>query len=177
MATGYTKDELDLLLHIMENEEPPVPEDDEKRVAPKVKALKGAGTDKGAVFNIDITRSGTELFWFNCWVAKELAGAISYASQTYGWGKRDLSPKPSGHLRIPERSEVTIATEVLSLSALGDSNGILVRLAVGQPIKYRLLFFPAHVALEIALAIVQGGKVAEWWGPDFELIPNLESQH
>jgi hypothetical protein len=82
MATGYTKAELDALMHIMNEAVPPVPDGSDKRAA-RVTAIKAAGTDKGVIFNIETKTGGTEPFWFHCWVSKEIAGAISFASQSY----------------------------------------------------------------------------------------------
>jgi hypothetical protein len=175
MATGYTQHELDTLLAIMDESVPPVPTSKEKHDAPRVTAMRAAGTDKGAIFNIETKGGMTEIFWFNCWTAKGLAGAISFASRTYGWVIRGLVPQSSDHLKAPERTD--IATEVLSSASLGDRSGILVRLAVGQPIRHKLLFFPTRAALELVLAVAQGGNTAGWWDEDFELIPSQESQH
>ena len=176
MATEYTKEELDALMHIMNEAVPPVPDGGDKRAAAHIIAIKAAGTDKGVIFNIETKTGETEPFWFHCWVSKEIAGAISCASQSYGWAKRGLTPRPSDHLLMPARADIATAIEVLSLSTLGNPSGILVRLAVGRPIKHRV-FIPVRAALEVALAVTQGGTVAEWWDPDFELIPSRESQH
>ena len=104
-----------------------------------------------------------------------MAGAISFASQTYGWANRGLTAKHSDHLKCPEITDIATATEVLSLSTLGESSGILVRLTAAQPIKHRLLYFSARSALEFALAVARGGNTAGWWDADFELIPSRES--
>jgi hypothetical protein len=177
MATGYTQVELDVLSAIMDRMVPPVPTHKEKRAAPRVTAMRAAGTHKGAVFNIQVRGRGSEIFWFNCWTAKEMAGAISFTSQTYGWANRGLIAKPCDHLKAPKITDIETATEVLSLSTLGESSGILVRLAVGSPVTYRLLYFPARSGLEFALAVARGGNTAGWWDADFELIPSRESQH
>jgi hypothetical protein len=171
MATGYTQLQLDVLLAIMDRMVPPVPTHKEKRNAARVIAVRAAGTDKGAVFNIQVPGRKSEMFWFNCLAAKELAATIGFASQTYGWANRGLLASPSDHLKGPEIADIATATEVLSLSTLAESSGILVRLAVGQPTTRRLFYFSARIALEVALAVAQGGNTAGWWGVDFELIP------
>jgi hypothetical protein len=176
MATGYTQSELDTLLQIMDAAVPPIPSIHDTCKAARVKAMRMAVTDRGALFNLE-TVSGTGLYWLNCWVTKELAGAISYASQSYGWAKRGMKPEPSGHLKDPQPADLNSAADVVSLSSLGDPEGMRVRFAVADPVKYLTLFFPVRAALEAMLCITEGGMRAAWWDDEFELIPSRKSQH
>jgi hypothetical protein len=73
MATGHTQAELNALLQLMEELVPPIPRDQQKRAAKRVTAMRAAGTEMGMLVNIETKTGAPELFWLNCWVAKELA--------------------------------------------------------------------------------------------------------
>lgn len=78
MATGYTQIELDALLHAMDSEVPGVPRRADKVLADRVKAMRAAGTEKGALFAFEFKRGVTEHFWFNVWIAKEPFSRLWY---------------------------------------------------------------------------------------------------
>jgi hypothetical protein len=177
MATGWTQAELDALCALMEALTPEVPCDADKHRAARVTAMRVAGTEKGLLFNFEMKGGHTDLFWLNCWVAKELAGAINVANQAYGWLKRGLSPAPSQHLRPPTTDDLPDGADVISLATLAEPGGMLVRLVIERQPQHRLMFFPVKACLEILSAVGQGGNAAGWWGSDFELIPRRESQN
>ena len=177
MATGYTQVELDALLLIMEDVVPSVPSKRDKKDAPRVTGMRLSGTDKGILANFETTGGRQEIYWLNCWVAKEVAAAVSHASNSYGWPKRGLAREDNKHIRQPKRVHLATAIGVNSLSTSAEFTGMLVRFAVQHRIRSVTLFLPAAKALEAMLAIVQAGQKAEWWDDDFELIPSRESQH
>jgi hypothetical protein len=177
MATGFTQTELDVLLAVMDRLVPPIPTDDDRAKAQRVTATRTAGTDKGIIVNIETKRGKNELFWFNVWVAKEMAAAISFASRAHEWSKRRYKLVPCDHLHKPEVEDLADAPDVLSLSTFASHGGILMRLAIGRPSMHVAMFFPISAALELMNCAVQAGTLATWWGDDFELIPSQESQH
>ena len=177
MATGYTKAELDMLLHIMDEAVPPIPIDAAKTIALRVTAMRASGTEKGLLLNLESKDGTAELFWLNCRVAKELAGAINFASQQYGWAKRGMTAEPHDHLKQPQQEDLNSAIDVLSLSTSGIAAGILVRFAVGEPVHHLTMYFPRNAALEILSYVVRCGAEAAWWDDGFELIPSRENQH
>jgi hypothetical protein len=132
---------------------------------------------KGLLLNLETKDGTTELFWLNCWVAKELAGAINFASQQYGWAKRGMTPEPHDHLKQPQQGDLNGAVDIRSLSTSGVPAGMLVRFAVGNPVGHLTLYFPRNAALEILSYVVRCGAEAAWWDDEFELIPSRESQH
>jgi hypothetical protein len=97
-------------------------------------------TDLGALFNFELDRSGSQLMWFNCWAAKEIAGALNTTNKAYHWSKRGLKPAPSGHLKFPLVEDVALAADVISLASFGDHSGVLVNFAIGRPTKQKLWF-------------------------------------
>jgi hypothetical protein len=161
MATGYTQLELDTLLAILDETAPQPPSKLDKLEAPRVTALRIAITDKGAFLNLET--KGGEL---NVWAAKEMAGAISLSSDEYGWSKKKFKPEPSDHLKEPMPTDLEAAAGVHSLATHGEPSGLLVRFAIGNPIKHRTLFFPRTAALEVMIGIGKGGTIAKWWNPD-----------
>jgi hypothetical protein len=178
MATGFTQAELDMLLAIIDEVAPPPPTKLDKIEAPKVTALRIAITDKGALLNIETKGGETCMYWLNVWVAKELAGAISFSSDAYNWAKRGLKPNPSDHIKVPEPSDLNAAAAIHSVATYGEPSGVIARFAIGNPIKYRTLYLPRTAALEIMMGLGNGGTQAQWWTEeDFELIPSRESQN
>jgi hypothetical protein len=177
MATGYTQAELDALPLIMEDAVPSVPSDRDKKDAEHVTAMRFSGTDKGVLANFEITGGKQEIYWLNCWVAKELAAAMSSASRAFDWPKRVLAPKQEQHLTQPKPAHLASAVGVNSLSTSADAGGILVRFAVGRRVRHVTLYLPAPQAQQLMLAVVQGGQTEAWWDEDFDLIPSRESQH
>jgi hypothetical protein len=141
--------------------------------------MRAAGTEKGILVNIEAKRAEPEMFWFNCWAAKELAGPIIFCSQSYGWQSRGMKPAPSDHLRAPQPADLGEALEVTSLATSGEPGGLLVRLAINKSRRHALLFFTANAALEIMSYVVRAATDAHWWdsGTDYELIPCREGQH
>lgn len=115
--------------------------------------------------------------WFNCWAAKEIAGALNTTNKAYHWSKRGLKPAPSGHLKFPLVEDVALAADVISLASFGDHSGVLVNFAIGRPTKQKLWFFPVRAALEVVQIVVQGAGAAKWWDESFALIPRRGSQH
>jgi hypothetical protein len=177
MATGYTQLELDTLLAILDETAPQPPSKLDKLEAPRVTALRIAITDKGAFLNLETKGGETGLYWLNVWAAKEMAGAISLSSEEYGWSKKKFKPEPSDHLKELEPDDLVSATAVHSLATYGEPAGMIVRFAIGNPIKHRTLFFPRTAALEVMMGIGKGGTIATWWDDEFALIPRRESQH
>lgn len=178
MATGYTQIELDALEDILDSLAPPIPTMSNKNEALKVTAMRTGIADKGAIFNFETKGGAGEMYWLNCTVARELATAVSYASSAFEWSGRGFKVTGSDHLREPKPEDVASAAEVLSLSTFAVPKGLLVRFAIGQPVKHLLLFFPRNAALEIMLGIGQGGTRAQWWVDEsFELIPSKASQN
>jgi hypothetical protein len=177
MATGYTQAELDALLLILEDAVPRVPSKKDKKDAGQVTAMRFSGTDKGVLTNFETNGKRQEIYWLNCWVAKEVAAALSAASKAFDWPKRVLASKPGEHLVQPKPAHLASAIGVTSLSTLADTGGILLRFAVEHRIRYVTIYLPAIEAYQLMLAIVQGAEAAEWWGDDSELIPSRESQH
>jgi hypothetical protein len=176
MSTDYTPSELKALLDAMDYLAPPVPTARDKAKAGWVAAMRAVGTQRGILFIIETKQRGqAELFWFNCWVAKETAAAINFVSQNYGWPKRCFKPTWSEHLETPEIGNMKKAAEVLSISSRGVPGGILIQFAIGRPPKDTAMFFPANAALEIRNYIVRAGSDASWWGEDFELTPTRVS--
>lgn len=178
IATGFTQSELDTLLAIMDELVPPLPTKLDKIEAARVTALRIAITDKGALLHIETKGGETGLYWLNVWVAKELAGAISFSSDAYNWAMRGLKPNPSDHMKEPTPTDLNTAADVHSLATYGEPSGVIVRFAIGNPITHRTLYLPRVAALEVMMGLGQGGTKAEWWNEeDFELIPSRESQH
>jgi hypothetical protein len=149
VATGYTQAELDALLLVLEDAVPKVPSKKDKKDAEHVIAMRFAGTEKGVLSNFETKGGKQEIYWLNCWVAKELAAALSSASQAYGRPKRVPPPRPGEHLVQPKRAHLATAIGANSLSTSADPDGVLVRFAVGHRIrqpspspKTRLLSLP-----------------------------------
>jgi hypothetical protein len=177
MATGYTQAELDALLLILEDTVPQVPSKKDKRDAEHVTAMRFAGTDKGLLANFETKGGKQEIYWLNCWVAKEMAAALRAASRAFDWPKSVLAPKQEQHLIQPKPAHLASAIGVNSLSTSADAGGVLVRFAVGHRVRHVTLYLPAAKAHQLMLAIVQVGQTAAWWDEDFDLIPTRESQH
>jgi hypothetical protein len=177
MATGYTQTELDALLLILEDAVPRRPSKKDKKDADHITAMRFAGTERGVLGNFEAKSGKQEIYWLNCWVAKELAAAISAASRAFDWPKRVLAPRQGEHLAQPKLAHLAKAIGVNSLSTSADAGGLLTRFAVGHRVRYVTLYFSAPNAHQLMLAIAQAARVAEWWDPDtFELIPCRESQ-
>jgi len=177
MATGYTQAELDALLDAMDSLAPPIPTERDRAQAGRVAAMRAAGTEKGILVDIEIKQGETGHFWFNCWVAKEMAAEINFVSQSYAWSKRRIKPRSSKRLAAPTTVDIKAAAQVLSLSTYGVPGGILMRFAIGRPPQDKAVFFPVNAALEISSYIATAATQAAWWDDDFELIPSRESQH
>jgi hypothetical protein len=177
MATGYTQAELDALLAAMDGLVPPVPTAKDRARARRVAAVRATGTDRGILVNIETKGGEPQLFWLNCWVAKELAAAINFAAQTYSWSTQGFKPTSSDHLRAPEKEDMKGAAKVFSLSMCGSSGGMLMRFAIGRPPKDRAMFFQPNAALEITKYVARGAVEAAWWDKEFELIPIRNSQY
>jgi hypothetical protein len=176
MATGYTQAELDALLLILEDAVPRDPSKKDKNDAEYITAMRFAGTKKGVLGNFETNSGKQEIYWLNCWVAKELAAAISLASRAFDWPQQVLALRRSEHLIQPKPAHLASAIGVNSLSTSADAGGVLVRFAVGHRMRYVTLYFLAANAHQMMLAIVQAAQAAGWWDDNFELIPSRESQ-
>jgi hypothetical protein len=177
MATGYTQAELDMLLAMVDEAAPKPPTKLDMIEAPRVTAMRIAITDKGALLNLETKGGDAAVYWCNVWVAKELAGAIGICSDEFTWAKRGFKPAPSDHLKEAEPVDLNSAADVHSVATYGEPSGMLVRFAIGKPIKHRTLYFARNSALEVMMGIGNGGTNAKWWDEGFELIPSRESQH
>jgi hypothetical protein len=177
MATGYTQAKLDALYSVMDESVPAIPTKRDKARACGVVAMCAAGTEKGLIINIETEAMDTEMLWLNCWVATELAAAVNYASQRYGWDSRDWKPVPHDHLRSPQTEDFSGVSEVLSLATLGGPGGMLVQFALAKSKRPTTLFFTVSAALEIRSLAPMAGTDAAWWDDEFALIPSRESQH
>jgi hypothetical protein len=103
---------------------PPVPTERDRAQAGRVAAMRAAGTEKGILVNIEMKQGEACHFWFNCWVAKEMAAAINFVSESYAWSKRRFKPTSSKHLAAPAINDIKAAAQVLSLSTYGAPGGI-----------------------------------------------------
>jgi hypothetical protein len=177
VATGYTQAELDLLLMTLEDAVPHGPSKKDKKDGEHITAMRFAGTEKGVLGNFETKGGKQEIYWLNCWVAKELAAAISAASRAFDWPKSGLAPRQGEHLIQPKPAHLASAIGVNSLSTLADAQGVLARFAVQHRVRYMTLYFSAANAHQLMLAIVQAGQAAVWWDDTFELIPCRDSQH
>jgi hypothetical protein len=177
MATGYTAAELDALYNVMDEAAPPIPTKSAKAGARHVVAMRAAGTDKGLILHFQIKDAEAEMLWLNCWVATELAAAINYASEHYGWDSRDWKPAPHDHLRPPRAEDLSGVSEGLSLATSREPGGMIVRFAVAKSKRPTTLFFSVSAALEIRSLVAVAGTEAQWWDDEFALIPSRESQH
>ena len=173
MATGYTQDQLDQLERDMVAQTPPLPTPADKKVAKRVIAMRAAGTELGAVFNFGFKGGWTLVFYLNCVVAKELAGAINQANLAYGWAKRGLEPADAEHLDWPTPEDLGSAFTVTSLSTDSTRGGTLVNFYIsqrGEGDATMIFYFPVRAALEVLTTVAGVAKTAGWWNPaDFEL--------
>jgi hypothetical protein len=183
MATGYTHAELNALAHLMDEAAPPIPTEDEKQLTAIVLAMRAAGTEKGILLNLESNERGQELFWLNCWVAKELVSAIESGNMHFGWSRFGLLGGSDDCLLEPKISDLTTAAHVISLATWGEPSGIRIRFVIDRwsqtdlPVKDIVLFLPIQAALEAMDIVTQCAKIAGWCSGDFELIPSRESQH
>ena len=175
MGSGYTRDQLAQLWREVEENVPPLPTDADKKDAPRVVAMRAAGTDLGIVFNFEFKNGDTLVMLFNVVIAKEFAGAINSASQAFGWHKKGMVPAPSEHLKQPTPDDLPSALQVSSLSTYGIPSGILVNLYMpqyGESGATMVFHFPRQAALEVLTYVIRAAEVANWWTPgDFEIIP------
>lgn len=177
MSTGYSQAELDQLWREMDEAVPPMPTPADKKTAPRIAAMRAAGTDLGAAFNFGFKDGRSMVLFFNCVIAKEFAGAINAAVQAYGWQKRGVVYAPSEHLALPMPSDLTTDISVVSLSTYGTPSGILANFYLphlAERGETALFYFPRQAAMEYLHYIFQAGETATWWDPDFELIPGKE---
>jgi hypothetical protein len=174
VSTGYTQPQLDQLWQEMDGTLPPLPTSADKSSAPRVAAMRCAGTELGAIFNIGFKTGTSLVIFFNCVVAKEFAAAINAAGQAYGWQKRGMVPAPSAHLAYPEPDDLATAIKVTSLSTYGMPSGVLANFHMpeyGDAGATLVFFFPRPAAMELLTYIYQAGELGKWWDRDFELIP------
>jgi hypothetical protein len=174
MATGYTSEQLNALWREMEDHIPPIPTRADKREAPFVIALTAAGTEFGVLFHFAFDSDRSQLMFLNCQAAKEFAGALNAAARTYGWDKKKLGPLPSGRLAFPTPDDLGPATPVTSLSTDSTAKGVAVNFYMpdyrGSAITM-IVFFPPIAAWQVVAMVVAAANTANWWKPDFELIP------
>lgn len=174
MSTGYSQAQLADLWQEMEVHLPPMPTETEKPAAPRITAMLCAGTELGTVFNLGFKDRKSLVMFFNCAIAKELAGAINHASQHYGWSKKGMTPAPSSHLTYPVPEDLASAIAVTSLSTNALPGGMLVNFYMpqyGESGATMVFYFPRQAAMEFMTYVVQAGEQAQWWDSDFELIP------
>jgi hypothetical protein len=162
---------------ILEDAVPRVPSKKDKKDAEHLSAMRFSATDKGILTNFETNRGRQEIYWLNCWVAKEVAAALSSASRAFDWPKRVLASRHGERIVQPKPAHLASAIGVNSLSTLADAGGVLLRFAVGHRVRYVTIYLPATKAQQLMLAIVQGARAAGWWDDNFELIPSRESQH
>jgi len=174
MATGYTAEQLNGLWREMEDHVPPIPTRADKRVAPTVSALTAAGTEFGVLFNFGFDSDRSQMMFFNCCCAKELAGALNHAARTYKWNKAKLGPLPSGRLESPTQEDIGLAMTVTSLSTDATASGVLVNFYMptfrGSATTMVVSFLP-QAAWQVVATVVTAANTGLWWTPDLELIP------
>jgi hypothetical protein len=174
MATGYTAEQLNELWREMEDHIPPIPTRADKREAPTVTTLTAAGTEFGVLFNFGFDSDRSQMMFFNCCAAKELAGALNNAARTYKWDKQKLGPLPSGRLAFPDPDDLGRAIPVTSLSTDSTASGVLVNFYMPD---YRgsattmVARLPPQAAWQVVATVLAAANTAQWWTPDFELIP------
>lgn len=171
MATGYSREQLIELERELDENTPTIPTNSDKLKAPRVAALKAAGTDVGILFAFQL-KGGTLLHVFlNCVVAKEFAAAVNLGDQAYQWRQRGLKPAPNGSVPNPLPDDLSTALNVLAFSTYSAPAGILANIYLPEG-DTMLLFFPVGAALEIRACIATAGMSGKWWdSATFELIP------
>jgi hypothetical protein len=176
MPTGWSQEQLNYLTREMEDNVPPIPTRALKKGAPRVTAMRAAGTELGMIFNFGLKDGKSIQVAFNCVVAKEFAGAINETGQILGWQKKGLLPAPADHLPFPKPGELPLAVRVASLATDSTADGILAsfyapEFAAGNGTF--TLFFPVRAALEMLISITNAAEAARWWTADYELLARV----
>lgn len=158
----------------MQENVPPVPAQALQKRAPRVTAMRAAGTDLGILFNFGF-KDGKQLqMAFNCIVAKEFARAINERGALLDWQQKGAKPAPADHLTSPQPNELGDAVKVVSLATNFTPSGILAaffapEFAAGNGTF--TLFFPVKAAIEVLASVASAADGAKWWGADFKLLP------
>lgn len=174
MATGFTREELVALDQEMVANVPALPKERDKHAAPRVTAMRAAGTEKGAVFNLGFKGTKSLIVELNCVVAKEFAGAVNQAGMAYGWQRLNTVPAPSDHLSDPTIEDLPTAVRVTSLATKASPAGVLANFFMpdyGEAGTAMVFYFPRPMALEMMAYVVRAAQSANWWTQDYEFIP------
>jgi hypothetical protein len=169
VTTAYTRQELDELKRSMLERVPALPTVADFKTAQRVNAITMAGSDRGILLNLEISRGATVMLQLNPVVALVLFTNIHAAAKTGNWWKTELKYRRSGTLRIPNTDDAKTAANVISLTTGAAGQGMLVNLG-GAHASY-MIYLPRKIAGELLLGIRMSAEQAGWWGEDFVLKP------
>jgi hypothetical protein len=108
-----------------------------------------------------------------------MAEALTFASMQHDWHAQDVEAVASGQLQDPIPDHLSSSKQVTGFSTFTLPDGILLRVFLPDEGRGEVMtmFLPPRLVVELAVAISQSGERAQWWTPECELIPALESQN
>ena len=170
MATEFSDEEVKQLEEEFRTFLPPEASFDDVEIAPKVERLAFAGTGKGMLMLVDTGVAGRRTLFMNPIVARTLMEGVAEAGEVHKWwpelkdGQIPLAPNLT-------RDDVEDAELVRSVRTSNVPEGIL---AVCGSERGTITFFLApNFGAAIACTVDQIGKRAEWWDPDYAVLPKI----
>lgn len=141
-------------------------------VAPIAERFAFAGTGKGMLLHVDTGATGKRMLFMNPIVARTLMEGVAEAGEVHEWGPE----LKDGQIPLaPDltREDLEDAELVRSVRTANVPDGILAVCGGGRGTI--TFFLRPNFAAAVACTVDKIGKRAEWWDPDYAVIPNADS--
>jgi hypothetical protein len=170
MATELTDEEVKQLEEEFREFLPPEASLADVEIAPKVERLAFAGTSEGMLLLVGTGAAGRRTLFMNPIVARTLMEGVAEAGEVHKWwpelkdGQIPLAPDLT-------RTDLEEAELVRSLRTVNVPDGLLA--VCGSEGGIITFFLRPNFAAAIACTVDKIGKQAEWWDPDYAVLPKI----